>query len=193
MKYLLLSIFSLFLFVFSNAQKDNIELTEDDITNYPQLNADKISVYGIRLGMKQEEVKKILDDNKTILYKDDPQKTDIRIYVYYKTDIGMRGSTILYLIWKDGSKELTHIVVYKDLSDKMKGETKKLFEQDAVNPDSELFKNYLGSSDGEMVTLDIPSIQSKITEYYHNAKGIKIIMNKYGEETKYFFGFYKPQ
>lgn len=153
------------------------EITKVDITSYPNLPASDVSVFSIQLGMSRAEAEAQLDRQSTSLYYYTDQRhftEDYRIYVYDRDPNGQKKNCILYLIWEDNSAKLNRIVFYKDMEPYLQGNTKQLLTEEALNPESEIAKNYLGKAAGSKVTLDVPVIHLKHTTYYYPDKGLEI-------------------
>lgn len=178
------------------AQKPNttidVEITEENIVEHPYLKSDKITVFGLKLGMTRETVFKIIEANKNLEYNIDytHMTKDFRVYVSDKNNPS-DDEQILYLIWVNNAKELDNIVFYKNFEKFLVGNTKTFFTLDFQDPNSNLYKYYLGKADEKLVTLDIPSINLKNTSYYYDLKGLSFIETLSGTTKSVSFSFYK--
>lgn len=186
-------IFTLASSLFSQDNSAEIEITDTDITLYPDLKSNKISVFGIQIGMTRTEVNKILSENSQLHYHIDDNHTssDYRIYVYDRNKDNEKQNCILYLIWTDNNKELTEIVIYGDFAPYLKGATSKLLTFEGLDYNSKLSKDYLGYPNKTKVTLDVPPIGLKETTYYYYSKGIKIMFTESSDYKTVFFSFFQ--
>ena len=173
--------------------KAKIEITETDITKYPKLKSDRISVFGISLGMSKSDVNNLIEQNKNLYFKVDVmQKEDYRIYVYNRflnCRFLPKKDCILYLIWKKKCNPLTSITFYTDFKPYLVGLSSKLLTFDAIDKNSTISQEYLGNPDEIKVTLDIPLVQLKNTSYFFKSKGIDITEVNTGDSKNVTMGF----
>ncbi|TSA27038.1 hypothetical protein D4R71_02835 [bacterium] len=85
MKKKKLFLISLFILIFvllaaESNEKSKLELTETDITTIKDFRSDKINVYGVSLGMNQQEVSNIILKNKDLVMEDEKEHSRIRIF-----------------------------------------------------------------------------------------------------------------
>jgi hypothetical protein len=195
MKKILIFVFTIILSssLYSQDNSSVIEITTTDITLYPKLKSNKISVYGIHIGMTQSEVNKILSENSKLYYYVDKvhTTTDNRIYVYDRNKDMEKRNCILYLIWTDNSKELSKITFFEDFASYLVGSTSKLLTFEGFDSQSKLSQDYLGYPNKTKITLDIPSIGLKHTTYYYYSKGIEITFKESSDGKTAVFTFIK--
>jgi len=159
--------------------EQKIEITETDIILYPNLRADSISVFNIKIGMNKKNVQYILQQDSN-LYSDidcGHNTNEFRMYVYDKDGNNSKRNCILYLIWNNHD-ELSKITFFEDFARYLKGDTKKLLTFEGFDSKSKLCQEYLGYPNKKDVTLDVPSIKLKHTTYYFYSKGIEITIKK---------------
>jgi hypothetical protein len=177
--------------LYSQNNVTDIEITNTDITLYPELKSNKISVFGIQVGMTQTKVNKILSENSKLYYyvNNGHNTTDYRIYVYDRNKANEKRNCILYLIWTDNNKELTEIVIYGDFAPYLVGSSSRLLTFEGFDFRSKLSQDYLGYPNKTKVTLDIPSIGLKQTTYYYYSKGINIMFTESSDGNTAYFSF----
>jgi len=176
-----------------------IEITETDITKHSNLKSDRISVFGISIGMPKSDLNKLKDQNKNLYFEvEKPMKfagetmkmEDYRIYVYntkenkkkenrilkwlFSSEKKSKKDCILYLIWEKESNLLTSITFFEDFKPYMIGLSSRLLTFDTIDANSQISQDYLGNPDETKVTLDIPSIKSKNISHFFKSKGISI-------------------
>lgn len=148
--------FFLLLPLFAAAQNSKTEITKTDITTIKNFSGDKISVFGLYLGMSKAAAKKVLDARTDIYY--DPHffnfpgattnKTELTAYIC-DTAFNSRGQreSFATIRWDKDSTGLTQIVIFKYLLPHVKGKTSLLFTPELVNENSPLIKKLLGKPD----------------------------------------------
>jgi hypothetical protein len=171
------------------------EITATDITAYPNLKSNRISVFDIQIGMSQTEVKKILSGNNQLYYYvgNEHTTTDYRIYVYDRDKDNEKRNTILYLIWTDNNKELTIITFFEDFAPYLVGASSKLLTFEGFDFQSKLSQDYLGYPNKTKVTLYVPSIGLKHTTYYYYSKGIEITFKESSDGKTAVFAFVQSE
>ena len=181
--------------LFSQEKSAEIEITASDITVYPKLKSNRISVFDIQIGMSQSEVNKILSENSQFYYFIDNEHTttDYRIYVYDRNKYNEKRNCILYLIWSDNNIELTKITFFEDFAPYFVGATSKLLTFEGFDFQSKLSQDYLGYPNKTKVTLDVPSIGLKHTTYYYYSKGIEITFKESSDGKTAVFKFVQTE
>jgi hypothetical protein len=182
-------LFLLLLPVFLFAQTAKTEITKSDITLIKNFSGDKVSVFGVYLGMNKVAAKKALQERTDILFdvdlfnsrSDDPAKnTELRLYVYEKNDAGEKGESLAYIMWDEGAAGITQITVFKNLLGWVKGNTENLFKEYVSNANSSFMKKLLGKPSK---VDNGPYIQSNI----YAARKFKSIKYKGSSGYDYYF------
>lgn len=179
---------------FSQSASTHVEITENDITLTPLLSMDKVSIFGIHLGMTVEEVMDTWAGNDNLYYYEDKNHgtKDYRIYVYDTDGFGEKKDCILYLIWTDNRSALNRVTVFNDFESYLQGKTKKLLSTEAVDNNSEFFRTYLGAPESSAVTLDLPSIGYRHTTFYYPQKCLQVTLKEDGDKKSVVFALYIP-
>ncbi len=167
------------------------EITKEDITQYPSINSDKITVAGISLGMKKEDVKKLIEKrNWGYEEKYDPVSSETRFTVNDKLSLLGSGPTDLFrLEWNITDDKLKAITFYPDFKDYVKGETKKLFSSETADPFSGFIKFFLGTE--YRINTSTTGLTEQ-TEYDYYTNGFKISVSQYrNNEPTVTFCIYK--
>lgn len=171
------------------------EITKTDITLTTGFTMDKVSIFGIHLGMTAEEVINTWAGNNNLYYYE--EKThgtkDYRIYVYDTDETGKKKNCILYLIWTENRSALNKETVFNDFESYLKGDTKKLLSTEAVDNNSDFYKKHLGAPDSSAVTLDLPSIGYKHTTFYYPHKFLQVTLKQDGDKASVVFAIYVPE
>ena len=159
----------------SNAQSppEVSEITELDVTSINDFRADKISIFGVKLGMSMNKSLDTLIRNKDITIEKDESDSN-RYYVYDKTEDGAKGNCILYLIWNKNEPGLKRITIYTKFSKYLIGKTKHLLTYDVLNRRSKITKTFLHSPHRSEITMEIHTIKLKETTYYYHDKWIEV-------------------
>ena len=177
--------------LFGQRNAEVIEITKTDITLYPTLTSNQISVFGIRIGMTKREVNEMLSENSNLYYYEDKSHStpDHRVYVYDKDRDGKKQNCILYLIWSNGKKDLDRITFFEGFESYLVGKASKLLTLEESDDQSNFFHEYLGDPSSSAITLEVPMIGVKHTTYYYDAKGIEVTFKEessYGATTVVF-------
>ncbi|MGD9492946.1 MAG: hypothetical protein AB7V36_06285 [Bacteroidales bacterium] len=177
---------------FSQGSSLYAEITKTDITLTTGFTMDKVSIFGIHLGMTVEEVINTWAGNNNLYYYE--EKThgtkDYRIYVYDTDGFGEKKNCILYLIWTENQSTLNRITIFNDFKYYLQGNTKKLLSTEAVDSNSDFYKTHLGAPDSSAVTLDLPSIGYKHTTFYYPDKFLQVTLKEDGGEKSVVFAIY---
>ena len=197
MKHIITLIFAIIIMstqsLFAQENASTVEITQEDITNYPQSTSENISVWGIKLGMSANEVAEQLSNyEKVVAYIDDMHTTeDLRVYVNYKEYPEGEEEEMLYLIWEENKGVLTQISFFEDFNRFLVGLSKDLMTTNSFESGSDINTKYLGNYDKEEVTLDMPSISLKHTTYTYIKKGLKITHKENSDGTSVVFSIIK--
>ena len=154
---------------------DTLELTKIDITVNKTFQARQAAVYGITLGITQGQAKAILKRNAPNLSLERDPFYPNRYYLNEKIDTSK--ITIAYFKWLKYEDVLSEMDLYPSFARYMKGLTCSLLTEACLNPDSEVYKRFLGKPASEVVDLDIPSVGLKVTRYFYSSP--RLIMEKH--------------
>ncbi len=166
------------------------EITQVDILKMKKLDGSKISVYGLYLGMSRKDAQKIFAENKQINVVVDEFNTkstdiesteELRLYIYNKYTSEQDKKTLLYVIWDEGSKGISSIVIYDDMANNVVGETKDFFTKKISDKSSSFYKKYLGTA------TNINKTSYGVTSSFYKSKNITtIFLDMSGKMTYYF-------
>ncbi|MGZ5243576.1 MAG: hypothetical protein ACXWDO_06450 [Bacteroidia bacterium] len=164
-------------------QQKTIELTQTDITRITDFDAKYATVFGVGLGMTIGKAQTIIKSQPFLkLEKDAFNKT--RFYLY---DMSQDTGKVLlgYLKWYPKDSGLQEYILYPEVTPYLHGLTCTILSKDCRDPQSEVYKNFLGAAIEEDVILDIPSISLKTVRYYYPALSLIIEAQHKAGETKY--------
>ncbi len=150
------------------------ELTECDITSIKEFRADKVTVFGVSLGMTKEEALPLLNADERLIVKQD-KFNPTWLCVYDKNPDGSEGEQVLQYVWKPTEQGLSTITIFETCSKYLKGNTKRLLTLEVLDPHSDFSKSFLGYPNRSEVTANIPELGLKHTSYYYDAKWLKIV------------------
>lgn len=150
-----------------------IELTRDSPATLISTNSSNFTVFGLRLGMSQAQARRVLRHNKMLMTLRDRAS---RIYIYDKGLGGMRGKTILYLIWEPDRTKLGRITVFDDCAKYLKPNFARLLTFEGLSDSSVFRKAFIGDPDRSDVTLDVPSIDLKNTTNHYDKIGLEVTL-----------------
>jgi hypothetical protein len=173
-------------------QRASIDLSRDNPITLIGTKSKDYLILGFRLGLTHEEVWNILDKNNFYLGEKDFANSS-KIYVYSRNEDGSKGKSVLYLRWADNEREMNSIVVYEGISESLSQNFRRLFTFEVLDGDSSFKKNFIGREDQSEVTLDIPSINSKMTEYSYDEIGLVIHHSQSSRGEEVFFEIVRPR
>lgn len=190
----LLSLLSV-LFLAGQQHHSSTEITQVDFTHNNELTSGDLSVFGIGLGMSQNEAMAAMDLHPELYYEEDNmhESGDFRIYVYDRMDNGASKNCILYLIWDNGQATLSSITFFEDFIFYLQGSSRDLLTLNAIDPESDIYRNYLGEPGYSEVTLDIPMIGLKHITYYYPSRGLEITHKRNSDGESVVFAFYAAE
>lgn len=165
------------------AQEKAIEITETDIARLTDFDAKYATVFGVGLGMTVGKAQTIIKAKPFLkLERDAFNKT--RYYLY---DMSHDTGKVLlgYLKWYPKDSGLQEYILYPEVTPYLKGLTCTILSKDCRDPQSEVYKTFLGKEIEEDVILDIPSIKLKTVRYYYPALSLIIEAQHKEGETKY--------
>lgn len=151
-------------------------MTKSDITTMAEFRSDKVTLFGVHLGMSRKGAEEILRRNEKLSVEED-EKNATRLYVSDRTEDGSKNLNIAYYIWPPEVDELAQITIFEGCAPYLVGRTKRLPTADAITPESDIYESFLGAPDRSEVTLEIAMIGVKQTTYYYDSKRLNVINN----------------
>lgn len=171
-------------------QSEYYEVTETDITQIEDIDAESISVLGVNLGASIQETKQKIARKQNIFFRQD-KFNNYRLYLYEYTHGSKENKALGYFKWKDKNSGLDQIILYDDFGKYMEGKSKKLVTEKALAYYEEgVGKSFLGYPVKKEKILSIPSQNLKHTAYYYKGKSYQVIKQVNGHEVKYSFGVF---
>jgi hypothetical protein len=161
---------------------DTVELTDVDITTLSNFNASHATVYGIALGMRYETALSLLAKQKFLQVEKDPM--NIRRYIVYEKNDTGKVAVALLKFYKTEDK-LYQIVLFPPFSKHLKGESCNLMSMQCMDPNSDVYKQFLGAAASSNVELNLPSIKTKNTLFYYPKLSLIIEELKNDAQIKY--------
>lgn len=169
--------------------KQRVELTEVDIARLNSFSGEEATVFGIGLWMTPAEVQRIVARQPALLLERDKTNKN-RMYLYTRSD---SGKVLLgYLKWVPKDSGLNQIVLYQSITPYLKGLTCTILSSACLDPQSEVYKSFLGQAADDDVVLDVPSLGLKTVRYYYPALALMIEVQQEKDEKKYsmiLYGF----
>jgi hypothetical protein len=146
-------------------KNDSIELTETDIARLPSFNGSHATIFGISLGMGRNQVRQKLTKYPFLKMEEDPFNPK-RFYLQdISSDTGK--VTLGYLKWTNYDSGLYQVILYPSVSKYLRGLSCSIVSTSCIDPESEIYKTFLGEPAGRQVTLDMPNIGAKTTLMYY--------------------------
>ncbi|PID89804.1 MAG: hypothetical protein CSA05_03410 [Bacteroidia bacterium] len=184
----------LFLIIFSlhtlQGQTHKIELTKFDITRIKNFSSDRVSAFGVCLGMSKSTAIDVIMANSEIiplLNKNRP----LTIQVYKRTPEKKFEELLMSLEWASETAGLKEIKILDACRPYLIGNTKQLMTSDVINRNSTLYKTFLGKADLTKKNDYTSFINILSTVYYYKSKKIKVEKQVIEGKTSYTFGFYR--
>lgn len=161
---------------------DTVELTDVDITTLPNFNATHATVYGVGLGMRYETALDILSKQKFLKVEKDPMNVR-RFIIYEKNDTGKVAVGLLKFYRTEN--KLYQIVLFPTFSKHLKGGACNIMSMQCMDPNADVYKQFLGAAASSTVELDLPSIKTKNTLFYYPKLSLIIEELKNDGQVKY--------
>jgi hypothetical protein len=161
---------------------DTVELTEVDITTLSSFNATHATVYGVALGMRYETASELLARQKFLKVEKDPM--NIRRYIVYEKNDTGKVAVALLKFYKTEDK-LYQIVLFPPFSKHLKGGSCNIMSMQCMDPNADVYKQFLGAAASSTVELNLPSIKTKNTLYYYPKMSLIIEELKNDGQVKY--------
>jgi len=163
--------------------RDSVEVTDTDFTKMPAFNGNHAKVFGISLGMGVNRAKQILANMYPGLQLAPDAFNQKR---YYLSEKGDTSRIILgYFKWPNYDTGLYQIVLYPAMANHFKGIAAVIFSPESENPQTELYKTFLGEPSARQVTMDMPKIKAKTTMLYYPKYNIALEVNTSADNTTY--------
>jgi hypothetical protein len=88
---------------------------------------------------------------------------------------------------------MQRITVFEDFATYLSNNFKSLFSSAAVDGTSQSVKRFVGIPDRSDVTMDIPSVEAKVTAFYFDKIGLTINKLQHHEKVSYSFTLTLPK
>ena len=118
------------------------EITKVDITEYKDIKSTEITVFGLYLNMKLEDIVKEVDKY-DFIYVEKDVFNENRLYLYDDKATNA-DNTLAYLILDENTFDLKQIVLYPNMIKYLIGNTKKLLTLEMINQNSDIVKYFTG-------------------------------------------------
>lgn len=176
-----------------NTPSPVVELTQTDIARLEDFDGKTATVFGIGLNMTVTKVMEVVGMQKNLRLEVDKINRS-RMYLYSNPGKNDTGGRVLlgYLKWKPNDSALNQIVLYQTITPYLKGLSCSILSRSCMDPESEVYKNFLGAPADKDVVLDAPSVGLKTMRYYYPAHSLMIEEEKNGDVVKYsliLYGF----
>jgi hypothetical protein len=164
-------------------RNDSVELTETDIARLPSFNGSHATIFGISLGMGRSQVRMMISKYPYLKMEEDPFNPK-RFYLQdISNDTGK--VTIGYMKWLNYDSGLYQIVLYPPVAKYLRGLSCSIVSTSCVDPESEIYKTFLGEPSSRQITLDMPGINAKTTMLYYPKLNLVIEENKSSKGMQY--------
>jgi hypothetical protein len=158
------------------------EITKEDITLYKDIQATDITVFGLYLTMKLEEIVREINQY-DFLYVEKDVFNENRLYIY--DDQGNdSNNTLAYLILDENTYDLKEIILYPNMIKYLIGNSKKLITLEMTNQNSDIVKYFTGLPEQRKKILDIPALQMESYAYYFPKRNFVLTKNKIDKKTQ---------
>ena len=151
------------------------EITKEDITLYKDIKSSDITVFGLYLTMKLEEVVSELNQY-DFLYVEKDVFNENRLYIYDDKATNA-DNTLAYLILDENSLDLKQIVLYPNMIKYLIGNSKKLLTLEMTNLNSDIVKYFSGLPNQRKKVIDIPSLQMESYDYFFPDRNFMLTKN----------------
>jgi hypothetical protein len=152
------------------------EITKEDITLFRDIKSTDITVFGLYLSMKLEEIVREINQY-DFLYVEKDVFNENRLYVYDDKGNDM-NNTLAYLILDENTFDLKEIVLYPAMIKYLIGNSKKLLTLEMINQNSDIVKYFTGIPQQRKKILDIPSLHLESYTYYYPTRNFVLTKNK---------------
>jgi hypothetical protein len=161
------------------------EMTREDITIYKDIKSTDITVFGLYLSMKLEEIVRELNQY-DFLYVEKDVFNENRLYIY--DDKGNDSdNTLAYLILDENTYDLKEIILYPNMIKYLQGNSKKLVTLEMINSRSEIVQYFAGTTKERKKILDIPSLKMVSYAYFFPERNFVVTKNKIDKKIQISF------
>jgi hypothetical protein len=121
------------------------DLTKDDGTKNADFKGRQVSVYGLRIGMTEEEVRLACGAHKLVPKKEMRQSTGVsaQLGIYDEAN-----TQLMNVLWRPGATGVDEIILFPAMKERLAGDLQKLFTEEALDSNSALRKDFLGDAPG---------------------------------------------
>ncbi|GEM_PF-2036982 len=124
-------------------EQKTIELTTDNLDTLVGLRSDRFTIYGVRLGMTQEEALQVLQTHDSLIAEKDPQNAFVR--VFSKGPTGVKSQEILFTLNWESGPQLSLIALPDTCAAVLTPNFKRLFKEADADRPSAFVKEFLGT------------------------------------------------
>lgn len=173
------------------SHKPYIELTESPISAFDSVQPSDLSVLGVRLGMSQIGVKKLIAGKSKVYLRQD-KFYDSRIYLYEYQPGKVDQQPLAYFKWeKDDRQSLKEIILYPRFAHYMPKENDYLVTSGVMPGLGKKDLLELGKIQSEESLLELPSQDIYHTAFYFLKPGFRVIKQVKGERVQFTFSWFK--
>jgi hypothetical protein len=148
-----------------------IEVTRDYPLSLATGNYDGLSVRGLRLGMTEGEVLRVITAASLVAVKDVAHTS--LAHVHRRLPDGKLGACVMSLAWTPGEVPLRRITVYPAFAGDLSPPFRQLLTVDQKSGQFPSTAAFLGAADRSKVTLDLPEQGVRHTAYEYDRVGIR--------------------
>ncbi len=122
------------------------DLTQVDVTKDPSFRGRQASVFGIRFGMNEEEVRAACKAHGLTPKKEMRRASGVSTQLAIFDE--KTNEQLMNVLWRPNASGVDEIVVFAVTAPRLAGDLKQLFTEDALKSDSALRKDFLGDAPG---------------------------------------------
>jgi hypothetical protein len=153
-----------------------VEMTRFDITEYKDIQAKDISIFGIYLTMKTEELLNTLEAS-PFIYLEKDIFLENRFYLYDRQKKDDKNILLAYLVLGESDTGIKEITLYNGIIRYLTGNSKLLLTYDILNKNSYIVTFFTGYPSYRELIIDIPKIGLKTYAYYYREKNFIVSKN----------------
>jgi hypothetical protein len=147
------------------------DLTQTDVTKIADFKGRRASIFGVRIGMTEDEVRAAIDAAKLV------SKKELRHSYGVSTQLGVYDEVerpLMNVLWRPGATGVDEIVVFAAAKPRIVGDAQKLFTEEALDAASGLRKDFLG--DAPAIPKREQFLGIEIERHRFSARDIEIIV-----------------